>query len=184
MVPIPTDLGTEVVVAVGLLLLLLAALFLVPRLWSSPPPAPRPVDEDWVLIDGSNVMHWQDNTPSLETVRRVVDQVRSLGYVPGVVFDANAGWKLLGRYLNDQDFARLLGIEPRQVLVVPKGTQADPYLLQTAREFGVRIVTNDKFRDWSEAHPEVRTPGFLIRGAAAEGAIRLNGLHPRTAKPD
>jgi hypothetical protein len=128
-------------------------------------------------------MHWQDNTPSLETVRKVVDQVRSLGYVPGVVFDANAGWKLSGRYLHDQDFARLLGIEPRQVLVVAKGTQADPFLLQTAREFGARIVTNDRFRDWSEAHPEVQTPGFLIRGGAVEGTIRLKGLNPRPGKP-
>ena len=42
-------------------------------------------------------MHWQDNTPSLETIRKVVDLVRSHGYVPGVVFYANAGWKLAGR---------------------------------------------------------------------------------------
>jgi sigma54-dependent transcription regulator len=179
----PSTLGTEVTVALGLLLLLLA-LFLLPRLWRRPRPAPRLVEEEWVLIDGSNVMHWQDNTPSLEAVRKVVDQVRDLGYVPGVVFDANAGWKLEGRYLHDQDFARLLGIETRQVLVVAKGTQADPFLLQTAREFEARIVTNDRFRDWSEAHPEVQTPGFLIRGGAVDGAIRLKGLAPRPAKRD
>jgi sigma54-dependent transcription regulator len=181
--PVPANLGIEMMVAVGLLALVLAALFLVPRFWRLLRPEARLVDENWVLIDGSNVMHWQDNTPSLETVRKVVDQVRSLGYVPGVVFDANAGWKLSGRYLHDQDFARLLGIEPRQVLVVAKGTQADPFLLQTAREFGARIVTNDRFRDWSEAHPEVQTPGFLIRGGAVEGTIRLKGLNPRPGKP-
>jgi hypothetical protein len=137
--PVPANLGIEMMVAVGLLALFLAALFLVPRFWRLLRPEARLVDENWVLIDGSNVMHWQDNTPSLETVRKVVDQVRSLGYVPGVVFDANAGWKLSGRYLHDQDFARLLGNEPRQVLVVAKGTQADPFLLQTAREFGARM---------------------------------------------
>jgi hypothetical protein len=178
----PSNLGTDATVAVGLLLLFLAALFLFPRLRSRPRPAPRLVEEDWVLIDGSNVMHWQDNTPSLQTVRKVVDQVRDLGYVPGVVFDANAGWKLAGRYLHDQDFARVLGIDTRQVLVVAKGTQADPFLLQTAREFRARIVTNDRFRDWSEAHPEVQTPGFLIGGAAVDGAIRLKGLDPRSSQ--
>lgn len=179
--PVPSNLGTEAIVALAILALFLAALFLLPWLWRRLRPAPRLVEEDWVLIDGSNVMHWQDNTPSLETVRKVVDQVRNLGYVPGVVFDANAGWKLSGRYLHDQDFARLLGIEARQVLVVAKGTQADPFLLQTAQELGARIVTNDRFRDWAEAHPEVQAPGFLIRGSATDGGIRLNGLAP--AKP-
>lgn len=179
--PVPSTLGAEAVAAVALLVLFLAALFLLPRLWRRLRPVPRPVDEDWVLIDGSNVMHWRDNTPSLETIREVVDQVRDLGYVPGVVFDANAGWKLAGRYLHDQNFARLLGIEARQVLVLAKGTQADPFLLQTAREFGARIVTNDRFRDWTTAHPEVQKPGFLIRGGATTGGIRLNGLGP--AKP-
>ena len=124
-VAVPSSLGTEVTVAAGLLLLLLA-LFLLPRLWRRPRPAPRLVEEDWVLIDGSNVMHWQDNTPSLETVRKVVDQVRELGYVPGVVFDANAGWKLFGRYLHDQEFAKMLGVEARQVLVVAKGRRPTP----------------------------------------------------------
>jgi hypothetical protein len=176
--PVPSNLGTEVVVALALLALVLAALFLLPRLWPLLKPKARLVEQDWVLIDGSNVMHWQDNTPRLETVRKVVDQVRSLGYVPGVVFDANAGWKLAGRYLHDQDFARLLGIETRQVLVVAKGTQADPFLLQTAREFGARIVTNDRFRDWTTDHPEVHRPGFLIRGSAIDGGIRLSGLGP------
>lgn len=143
------------------LLLLLVLLF---RLWRGLRSGPRPLPEDWVLIDGSNVMHWLDNTPRLETVRTVADLVRARGYVPGVVFDANAGWKLAGRYLHDGDFARLLGLEERQVLVVAKGTPADPFLLATAREFGARIVSNDRFRDWAAEHPEVLQPGFLIRG--------------------
>lgn len=180
--PVSFGFGTGAELAVGLLLLVVAALLLVPLVWRHLRPAPRLAEEDRVLIDGSNVMHWQDNTPSLETVGKVVDQVRNLGYVPGVVFDANAGWKLFGRYLHDEDFARMLGVEVRQVLVVAKGTQADPFLLQTAREFGARIVTNDRFRDWTVDHPEVQTPGFLIRGGAVDGAIRLKGLTPRPAK--
>lgn len=179
--PVPSSLGTEAMAAVALLALFLAALFLLPRLWRLVRPEARVVEEDWVLIDGSNVMHWRDNAPSLDTIRAVVEQVRDLGYVPGVVFDANAGWKLAGRYLHDQDFARLLGIETRQVLVVAKGTQADPFLLRTAREFGARIVSNDRFRDWAADHPEVRRPGFLIQGSPVEGGIRLKGLE--SAKP-
>ncbi|MBL9047250.1 MAG: hypothetical protein JNK34_08065 [Tabrizicola sp.] len=139
-------------------------------------------DESWVLVDGSNVMHWLDRTPSLDPVKAVVAQLAAQGHVAGVVFDANAGWKLMGRYLHDGDFARLLGLESRQVLVVPKGTQADPFLLETAKEFGARIVTNDRYRDWAEAHPEVLEPGFLIRGGMRDGAVWLKGLRAKVGE--
>jgi Zc3h12a-like Ribonuclease NYN domain len=156
----------------------LAATFLFLRLWNRPTSlhAGRSPDETWVLVDGSNVMHWQDGQPQLLPVQRVIEELTALGYVPGVVFDANAGWKLVGRYLHDGDFARLLNLEPRQVLVVAKGTRADPFLLQTARDFGARIVTNDRCRDFAEAHPEVLEQGFLIRGGMREGKLLLKGL--------
>lgn len=174
--PTPTEapvsyLGTELAVAGGVLLVILLV-FLLPRLRPKAKAAP----EEWILIDGSNVMHWQDNTPRLEPVREVIAEVRKKGYVPGVVFDANAGWKLEGRYMHDGDFARLLEMDPAQVLVVEKGTQADPFLLQTAREFGARIVSNDRFRDWAADHPEVEEPGFLIPGGIQGGKLRLDGL--------
>lgn len=154
----------------------LAVVFLV--LWARRPRVAVVTtrDEAWVLIDGSNVMHWQDGVVALTPLTEVIGRLKELGYVPGVVFDANAGWKLAGRYLHDSDLARLLGLEPRQVLVVPKGTQADSYLLETAREFGVRIVTNDRYRDWAVAHPEVLEPGFLVRGGMRDGRAWLKGL--------
>jgi len=173
--PSVSTVGTEIAWALGLLGLLLI-LFLLPRLWRAVRPVPKAAPENWILVDGWNVMHWQDNSPSIEPVRKVIARLRDLGYVPGVVFDANAGWKLAGRYLHDDDFARMLKMEPRQVMVVAKGTQADPYLLETAREFGARIVSNDRFRDWAEKHPEVTQPGFLIRGNLRDGAVRLAGL--------
>jgi hypothetical protein len=134
--------------------------------------------EAWVLVDGSNVMHWQDGAPALAPLTSVILRLTGLGYVPGIVFDANAGWKLQGRYLRDGELAWLLGLEKRQVLVVPKGSQADPFLLQTAREFGARIVTNDRYRDWADAHPEVLEPGFLIKGGMRDGQVWLKGLEP------
>lgn len=126
-------------------------------------------------------MHWRENAPDLGVVQEVVRAVAGQGFVPGVVFDANAGWKLFGRYLHDGEFARLLGLERRQVMVVPKGTPADPFLLQTAREFGAKIVTNDRFRDWAEAHPEVRQQGVLVRGGIREGQLWLQGLAAEAA---
>ena len=60
--PTPTEapvsyLGTELAVAGGVLLVILLV-FLLPRLRPKAKAAP----EEWILIDGSNVMHWQDST--------------------------------------------------------------------------------------------------------------------------
>jgi hypothetical protein len=161
----------------------LVAVFLILWKWRRGARADATSDESWVLVDGSNVMHWQDRTPSLDPVKAVVTQLSAQGHVAGVVFDANAGWKLMGRYLHDGEFARLLGLESRQVLVVPKGTQADPFLLETAREFGARIVTNDRYRDWAERHPEVLEQGFLIRGGMRDGTVWLKGLAAKDGAP-
>jgi Zc3h12a-like Ribonuclease NYN domain len=132
--------------------------------------------KNWILVDGSNVMHWEDNTPHLEPIRRVVGALKAQGFDPGVVFDANAGWKLCGRYLGERELGQLLDLPQDQVLVVPKGSPADPWLLTTARDFGASIVTNDRYRDWATDHPEVAEPGFLIHGGLTEGTVWLEGI--------
>jgi Zc3h12a-like Ribonuclease NYN domain len=129
-------------------------------------------------------MHWEDNTPHVEPLRRVVTALKSQGLDPGVVFDANAGWKLFGRYMGERELSQILGLPQDQVLVVPKGSPADPWILTTARDFGARIVTNDRYRDWAEAHPEVEKPGFLVRGSlSGSGAVWLEGLGEPKARP-
>jgi LPXTG-motif cell wall-anchored protein len=137
--------------------------------------ASRPAQErrPWILVDGSNVMHWQDSTPQLSAVRQVIEHLKAKGFAPGVVFDANAGWKLSGKYLNERDFAQMLALPQDQLLVVPKGTPADPWILATARDFRARVVTNDRYRDWIADYPEIGEPGFLIRGEIQEGRVVL-----------
>jgi hypothetical protein len=133
-------------------------------------------DRNWILVDGSNVMHWEDNTPQIEPVRRVVTALKERGLDPGVVFDANAGWKLAGRYMGERELCQLLDLPQDQVLVVPKGSPADPWLLTTAREFGARIVTNDHFRDWAADHPDISRPGFLVHGGLTGTSVWLEGM--------
>ncbi len=137
----------------------------------------------WIVIDGSNVMHWKDETPQIAAVRAVVHELKVRGFSPGVVFDANAGYKLYGRYMNEKDFAVQLDLPEDRVFVVPKGTQADPYLLSAARDLGARIVTRDRFRDWAEAHPEVNSTGFLIRGGYRGGNLWLEEARPKVVEP-
>ncbi len=133
----------------------------------------RPAKRPEILVDGSNVMHWQDNRPDIGPLRAVVAELQTRGFTPGVIFDANAGYKLFGRYCDDPFMARALGLPEAQVLVVPKGEPADRFLLEVSRRRQAPIVTCDRFRDWAEAYPEIQTPGRLIRGGLRDGAIWL-----------
>jgi hypothetical protein len=148
----------------GLILIGAALLRLEPRAAA----APR-----WVIVDGSNVMYWKDDTPQIETVREVLDHLAALGFSPGIVFDANAGHLLAGRYLHHAAFAGLLGLAEDRVMVVNKGTPADATILAAARDLGAQIVSNDRYQDWRDQHPEVDRPGALIRGGFEDGALWL-----------
>ena len=59
-------------------------------------------------------------------------------------------------------------------MVVDKGNPADPILLSAARDLGARVVSNDRFRDWRENHPELGNPGHLIRGGYRDGRLWLD----------
>jgi hypothetical protein len=133
----------------------------------------RGPDIPWIVVDGSNVMYWIDETPSLETVRMVVDAVRAEGFRPVVWFDANAGYLTAGRYLGPQLLSGQIGVPARQVFVAEKGVPADPLILQDAKELRARVVTNDRYRDWAERFPKVQEPGFLVRGRIRDGAVSL-----------
>jgi hypothetical protein len=128
----------------------------------------------WVVIDGSNVMHWKDRAADIGTLREVLLSLGEQGLHPKVIFDANAGYKLAGRYQHDQTFSRQLGLTRGQVKVVPKGTPADPLILAAARDLGARVVTNDRYCDWAETYPEVAKPGHLIRGGYRNGELWLD----------
>lgn len=126
-----------------------------------------------ILIDGSNVLHWRNGKPDLTLVKQLVQTLTQAGYAPGVVFDANIGYKISDRFLNDTRLAEMLDLPVAQVMVSPKGVPADLYLLEAARDTGAAIVTNDRFRDWQEEFPETANASRLIRGGFKEGALYL-----------
>ena len=126
-----------------------------------------------VVLDGSNIMYWRNGAPDLGTVRDVVQHLSRQGFRPGVVFDANAGHKLVGRYQHHQVLARQLGLPQDRVLVVNKGEVADGLILRFAQDHGARVVSNDRFRDWADQFPQVTQAGFLISGQYHQGALQL-----------
>jgi hypothetical protein len=146
----------------------------------APPPAPagRPI-----IVDGSNVLYWRDNTPDLATLRAVLDHLTAQGYAPGVVFDANAGYLITGRYRHHHAMGRLIGLPEDRVMVAPRGQPADPIILAAARDLGAPILTNDRYRDWAGAHPEIRRSGTRIRGGFHDGTVRLDLPSPRRSSP-
>lgn len=119
-------------------------------------------------------MHWNGGTPNIDTVAEVISTLSQAGLTPGVVFDANAGYKLTGHYMKDAALASRLGLPKNRVLVAPKGTPADPLVLQAAKDFGAAIVTNDRFRDWAEDYSDVLTTNKPIRGGYRDGALWLS----------
>lgn len=132
----------------------------------------------YVVLDGSNVMYWRGDGPDVDAVRDVLAHARRLGLTPGVVFDANAGHLLFGRYADDAAFAQFLKLRGDRALVVPKGEPADATILEAARSLRARIITNDKYRDWVEEFPELNEPGLLIPGGYRDGKVWLDVTQP------
>lgn len=126
-----------------------------------------------IVVDGSNVMHWKDNTPKLETLQEVLRALEQRGYSPGVVFDANAGYLLTGSYAHDYRLGKQLGLPKDRVMVVDKGVVADTIILAAARDLGVSIVSQDRFRDHATEFPEVSDPAHFLRGGYDKGALWL-----------
>ena len=129
--------------------------------------------KNWLVVDGSNVMFWQDNTPKIETLAAVVTQLDAEGFDSFVVFDANVGYKIGNKYQRSATLARYLSLPAEQVVVVQKGAPADPAILAAARQVGARIVTNDRYRDWVADHPEITETGHLIKGGYRDGKLWL-----------
>lgn len=141
--------------------------------------APR---RDWILVDGSNVLYWRNDTPDLATVRLVVRELLRRDLTPVVWFDANAGYLVAGRYFGPGALARQLGIPAAQVFVAPKGTPADPLILEGAQALSARVVTNDRYRDWADTFPALGLPEVLVRGQIRDGKAILTPVGTQAAR--
>jgi hypothetical protein len=124
-----------------------------------------------IVVDGSNVMHW-GGEPSLKVLARILRDVEGRGYVPIVFFDANVGYKIGERYHDEEALASLIGIRFDHICVVSKGVIADESMLMFASDHGLRVITNDYFRDWRTQFPHAARKGTLVRGRLNEGNVK------------
>ena len=127
-----------------------------------------------VLIDGTNVMHWDKNGSGvtlkhLLAIARHFDDGR-IGYK--ALFDASS------RHMLGADeravFEDLLKNRPEQFCQVPAQTRADDFLLILADDDPTaKIISNDVYRDYAGRFPWVGDRKRFIRGMAMRDQVFL-----------
>jgi hypothetical protein len=130
-----------------------------------------------VVVDGSNVMFWADNTPTAGAVQKVLSTLREAGKEPILCFDANIGYKLANQHLDRGELALLFGIPQSQVVICPSRTDGDAMIMRIATENRLPVVSNDRYRDYPDLVKNVRLmPGSIVKG---EARVLLNPRPPR-----
>ena len=127
-----------------------------------------------IVVDGSNVLHWGKD-PSAQVLSRVLRSLEQKGYTPIVFFDANVGYVLDDHYYDEAKIAWEIGIPARHVCVVSKGVVADEGILAFATDHNLRVVSNDRFRDWRVQFPHAAKKGTLVAGTWRDGAVVWRG---------
>lgn len=143
---------------------LLVAVRLKPR-----PPADR-IPRNAIVVDGSNVMHWGGD-PSAKVLSRVLRALEAKGRAPIVFFDASVGYRLSDHYLNERQLSDMIDLPAAHICVVDKGVVADQAILAFAADHGLRIVSNDQYRDWRVQFPHLDRKGAVLRGTFQDGAV-------------
>lgn len=144
-------------IAVGILGVLLLVVLgrLRTRVRKVPAPAKRQI-----AVDGTNVLFWRDGVARLSTLKTVLTRLRRAGFDPVVFLDASSRHHLGDTSLNERKFAQSLELDTNRIMVVPKGTEADGFLLEYAGQNKLAIVSNDRFRDRPRAARNIR----LVKG--------------------
>lgn len=154
---------------VMLLLALIGFVLLVSVRRKPRPPTDR-IPRNAIVVDGSNVMHWGGD-PSAKVLSRVLRALEAKGHTPIVFFDASVGYRLSDRYLHAEQLSKMIGIPATQVSVVDKGVVADQAILAFSADHGLRIVSNDQYRDWRVQFPHLDRKGAVLRGTFQDGAV-------------
>lgn len=153
---------------------LVAVLLLVLRQRQTPPVKETCPPPNAIVVDGSNVLHW-GGEPSGAVLRTVLRTIEKGGLAPIVIFDANVGYVLNGKFMDEAALARVTGVPTKCIHVVNKGTVADEVILGFAEDHGLRVVSNDRYRDWRVRFPFIAAKGRAVRGTYRDGAVVWRG---------
>ncbi|MFK8042560.1 NYN domain-containing protein [Congregibacter sp.] len=118
--------------------------------------AEKPLAGRHFVLDGTNIalLHGPKR-PELRYVLAIAEFCRENGASVSCFFDANTGYLFRdGREGQSACFETLTTAQPwaKNFGIVPSGTQADPWILQDAKEKLADVVSNDRFKDRAKAH--------------------------------
>jgi Zc3h12a-like ribonuclease protein len=126
-----------------------------------------------IVVDGSNIAYLEttkDGKPRVDAIERVRGQLETMGYRPIVIVDA-----ALWHQVDDRDRLNKM-IDEGVINQAPAGTDADYFVLETARRENARIVTDDRYRSYADRFPdseERRTPVMIV-----DGMVEFYNLKP------
>ena len=121
-------------------------------------------EKEPIVVDGANVAYAEMSKEGDPRVSNLVDMRRYLqqaGYTPIIIVDASVRYEI-------DDPKQLEALLDRQaVRQAPSDTDADFFILETAKQHNAKIVTNDKFDQFRDEYPwieERRVPFMIIDG--------------------
>lgn len=126
-----------------------------------------------IVVDGSNIAYLEttgDGKPTVEAIEQVRKRLEGMGYRPIIIVDA-----ALWHQVDDPD--RLNDLINKGIIhQAPAGTDADVFVLESARREHTKIVTDDRYRDHAHRFPnpdEMRSPVMIV-----DGLVEFYDLQP------
>jgi len=120
------------------------------------------ISDKTVVFDGSNIYHFGlENNVGKKALATLISALRSEGYRIVCFFDANIFFTLRenGAFQKENKrfsidiLQRIFGLDASEVYVVPKGIQADRFVVETLSHLPISFaVTNDRFRDYETSY--------------------------------
>lgn len=117
-----------------------------------------------IIVDGANVAYIeksQSGNPKVSNLIAVEQFLKEKGFDPIIIIDAALQYEI--------DDSRQLEalIDNQTVRQAPAGTDADYFILETAKKYHAQVVTNDLYEDYLDKYPwfkKSRTPLMIING--------------------
>lgn len=111
-------------------------------------------ERERVVIDGTNVA-WvakKEGKPNIENIEILRLELEKNGHIPIIIVDAS-----LRHNIPESDKERFeRWLEEEKVIQAPAQVRADDAILKFANDRGLKVVSNDTFRDYEDVYPWVR----------------------------
>lgn len=111
-------------------------------------------ERERIVVDGTNVawMAKKEGKPNIDNIEMVRRELEKEGYAPVIIVDAS-----LRHNVPESDKERFeRWIREEKVIQAPAQVRADDAILKFANDRGLKVVSNDTFRDYEEVYPWVR----------------------------